>query len=162
MIIASRVLSIVVVALLAATIPVPVLRVEDAHIDDLAVNVVTAIGLSPLAALLAPGILIAVLMVIQTCAGWRPGAWAWIGYTGALFLTLGAFGAFTGDNRPSLLWDGVDEQGRPTGGMEVPEPWLGLLLIVCAAGVLAHAATLQLLSSHRAQQAASHTDAGPV
>ena len=42
MIIASRVLSITALVLLAATIPVPVLRVEDAHCDDLAVNVLTA------------------------------------------------------------------------------------------------------------------------
>ncbi len=158
MIIASRVLSITALVLLAATIPVPVLRVEDAHCDDLAVNVLTAVGLSPVAVLLAPGILIAALMVIQSFPGWRPGIWAWIGYIGALFLTLGAFGAFTGDNRPSLMWDGVDDQGRPTGGMEVPEPWLGLLLIVCAAGVLAHAATLQLLAARQAPPAAAHPD----
>ncbi|MFB9775918.1 hypothetical protein [Brevibacterium otitidis] len=157
----TRVLAALTVVLLAATIPVPVLRVEDAHVDDLAVNAVTA-ALSPLAALLAPGILIAVLMVIQTFVGWRPRIWAWIGYTGALFLTLGAFGAFTGENRPSLLWDGVDEQGRPTGGMEVPEPWLGLLLIVCAAGVLAHVATLQLLSARQAQPAVTRTDSEPA
>ena len=160
MIIASRVLSIAAVVLLAVTIPVPVLRVEDAHYDDLAVNVLTAVGLSPVAALLAPGILIAVLMVIQSFAGWRPGIWAWIGYIGALFLTVGAFGAFTGENRPSLMWDGVDDQGRPTGGMEVPEPWLGLLLIVCAAGVLAHAATLRLLAARQAPPAAA--DPGPA
>ncbi|MCT1872898.1 hypothetical protein [Brevibacterium luteolum] len=158
MIIASRVLSIAAVGLLAATIPVPVLRVEDAHYDDLAVNVLTAVGLSPVAALLAPGILIAVLMVIQTFAGWRPGIWAWIGYIGALFLTAGAFGAFTGENRPSLMWDGVDDQGRPTGGMEVPEPWLGLLLIVCAAGALAHAATLQVLAARQAPLAAANPE----
>lgn len=121
---------------------------------------IAAVGPSPVAELLAPGILIAVLMVIQSFAGWRPGVWAWIGCIGALFLTVGAFGAFTGENRPSLLWDGVDDQGRPTGGMEVPEPWLGLLLIVCAAGVLAHAATLQLLAARQAPPAAA--DPGPA
>lgn len=121
---------------------------------------IAAVGPSPVAALLAPGILIAVLMVIQSFAGWRPGVWAWIGCIGALFLTVGALGAFTGENRPSLMWDGVDDQGRPTGGMEVPEPWLGLLLIVCAAGVLARAATLQLLAARQAPPAAA--DPGPA
>lgn len=36
---------------------------------------------------------------------------------------------------PSLLWDGVDDEGRPTGGMAVGRPHVGALLF-SAAGLL--------------------------
>lgn len=50
---------------------------------------------------------------------------------------------------PSLLWDGVDAQGRPTGGQEIGEPAAGALFWAMGIGALVAAGVCGLIGRAR-------------
>lgn len=77
----------------------------------------------------------------------------WSVVTMLIALVLGFFLLAMIMDPPSLLWDGVDGQGRPTGGQEIGEPVAGALAWVIGIGALFAAGVCGLIArGHRVTQ----------
>lgn len=118
------------------TVVLPVYSFQTEQFDDEAVSLGSG---SAGVFLLIPIIVMAVLAVVawrrRVGVVWAVAAGAIAVVTGLLLIPLG---------QGSIIWDGVDAQGRPTGGYEVLLPDWGLLAMLLSLFLLVIAAVLVL------------------
>lgn len=131
----ARALPLITVTSWALTLFVPVLDSGNTRGPRI---VVSSLGGEPLALVDAQGpFVVAWVLVIGSAAS------AWVsrsltGWSVVVMLVAVALTMFLSSmllDPPRLIWDGVDDQGRPTGGYEVAGPTVGTL--IWAAGIAA-------------------------
>lgn len=132
------------------TLVLPIYSFSSGRFDDQSVSLLAALEYdSEGIFLLVPILAIAVL----AGAAWarRPG-WVWAVLTGVVVVVTGLL--LIPLSQGSIIWDGVDDQGRPTGGYEVLTPDWGLLVMVLSLALLVVAAVL-VLGRRRAERSAT-------
>lgn len=131
----ARLLPLITVAAWAITLALPILDSGDSETGGI---VVSSLGESVSSTAVQPAFLLAWAGVLGCAASvWLFRSLTWWSIVAMLVaVMLGAFLVSVIMDPPSLLWDGVDAQGRPIGGYEVGEPAAGALVWVMGIGAL--------------------------
>ncbi|SDT20853.1 hypothetical protein [Microlunatus soli] len=156
----ARFLPLITVVAWLITLALPVLDSGNGHGPRI---VVTSLGGDPfdLAGIELPFVLAWIGILGCAVTVWLLRSLTWWSVVAVLVtIALVALGAQLITDPPTLIWGGVDDQGRPTGGMERGEPVAGALVWLLGIAALATAAVCGFLGSRRVRRVQRLSNAG--